>query len=84
LLGLLKLRQGEQKAALALLEKAIQYQDLDPIPADFAALLTHARVAHRHLGQFEQGVTFYQQALVQQSEAVYTRYNLALALQKLG
>ena len=56
LLGLIKLRQGEQQAALAPLEKAIQYQDSIAAPADLAALLTHAGVAHCHLGQFEQGV----------------------------
>lgn len=84
LLGLIKLRQGEQQAALAPLEKAIQYQDSIAVPADFAALLTHAGVVYCQLGQFAQGVAYYQQALEQQPEALDTRYNLALALQKLG
>lgn len=77
-LGLIALNQGQNQNALGYVERAIA---LDPAVAVFH---NHAGVTQCALGNLEQGIVHYQRALELEPQALDIRYNLALALQKLG
>jgi protein O-GlcNAc transferase len=89
-LGMAQLQQKNYPAALAHLQQAIAQETQQPqsTPQLFT-YLTHAGVAACQLGQLEQGIDYYQQALnvaphpeQPTPDIIDTRYNLALALHK--